>query len=216
MNRSMKCSTWSARGWAMTLGLLTAASSAQALYKFVGPDGKVTYTDRPPTETGKVQPLSSSGTPEGTESLPFELRQIAARYPVTLYTTGNCQACDAGRMQLRQRGVPYSERTVTTAEDTEAYTKLAGTADLPLLQIGNQQIRGYSQSEWSSYLDAAGYPKQSRLPNTYQFTAATPLVPPKPTPAPQAGTGAPTPATPQQGGTSPQPATGNAPPGFKF
>ncbi len=200
----------------MTLGLLAAASSAQALYKVVGPDGKVTYTDRPPVESNKVQPLGASGAPDSTESLPFELRQITARYPVTLYTTSNCQACDAGRILLRQRGIPYSEKSISTAEDVDAYTKLSGTSDLPLLQIGGQQIRGYSPSDWGSYLDAAGYPKQSRLPNTYQFAEGTPLVTPKPTPAPQAAASAPAPAAPAQGIAAPRPAAGNAPPGFKF
>lgn len=212
----MKSSTWSARGWALTLGLLAATSSAQALYKIVGPDGKVTYTDRPATESGKVAPLGSSGAPETSEALPFELRQVVSRYPVTLFTTSNCQACEAGRMQLRQRGVPFTEKTVTTAEDSEAYTKLAGTGDLPLLQIGSQQLRGYSTTEWGSYLDAAGYPKQSRLPASYQFAEATPLVPPKPTPAPQAATNARAAPAPEPTPASPPPAAGNAPPGFKF
>jgi hypothetical protein len=199
----------------MTLALLAAASPAQALYKVVGPDGKVTYTDRPPVESTKVQPLGASGAPDASESLPFELRQIASRYPVTLYTTGNCQACDAGRVQLRQRGVPYSEKTVSTPEDVEAYTKLSGSSDLPLLQIGLQQLRGYSPGEWSSYLDAAGYPKQSSLPNTYQYAAASPLVAPKPTPAPQqAAASAPVAAAPRP--APPPPPAGNAPPGFKF
>ena len=66
---------------------------AQALYKVVGPDGKVTYTDRPPSAAdGKITPLSSTGSAVAIDptELPLELRQVAARYPVTLYVVADC------------------------------------------------------------------------------------------------------------------------------
>ncbi|HWP20985.1 MAG TPA: glutaredoxin family protein [Burkholderiaceae bacterium] len=198
------------------LVLLAAWAPAHALYKVVGPDGKVTYTDRPPAES-RAQALGASGAPvEGGSALPFELRQIASRFPVTLYTTTNCQPCDAGRALLRQRGIPHAEKTVTTPEDSQAFASMTGSNQLPLVQIGQQQVRGFSSTEWSSYLDAAGYPKQSRLPPNFQFPAATPLVEAKAAPAaqpPQPSEPAPAaPATP----SAPPPAAGNAPPGFKF
>ena len=41
------------------------------------------------------------GRPAARLVLPFELRQVAAKYPVTLYTTtGVCDACSAGRQLL--------------------------------------------------------------------------------------------------------------------
>jgi len=46
-----------------------------------------------------------------------------------------------------------------------------------LLTIGGQSIKGYSDGEWTSYLDAAGYPKQSALPPSYRPAAAEPLSP---------------------------------------
>lgn len=206
--------------WALPacLSLLALAASlpAQALYKVVGPDGKVTYTDRPPTEQGRAQPLSpSGGTGSEAQPLPFELRQIASRYPVTLYTTSNCQACDAARSMLRQRGIPHAERTVTTQQDSQAYTQLTGGNELPMMQVGGQQVRGFSSTEWSSYLDAAGYPKQSRLPGSYTYAPATPMVAVQPAPAAQQPAAAPQ-ATPGPAAAAPPPPAGNAPPGFKF
>jgi hypothetical protein len=47
---------------------------------------------------------------------------------------------------------------------------------LPFVSIGGQQIKGYSDSEWNQFLDAAGYPAKSVLPATYRNPAATPLV----------------------------------------
>lgn len=203
------------------LALLWVLSPAHALYKVVGPDGKVTYTDRPPAHS-PAQALGAPGaSAETTSALPFELRQVASRFPVTLYTTANCQPCDAGRALLRQRGIPHVEKTVTTAEDSQALGKLTGANELPVVQIGQQQVRGFSSTEWSAYLDAAGYPKQSRLPAGYQFPAATPLVEVKSPAAPQAraqegqGDGS-AGASAQRPLPAPPPPAGNAPPGFKF
>jgi glutaredoxin len=157
--------------------LVVAAAAAHAqTYKVIGANGRVEYTDRPPA-TGKAQRMGDN-TPAGQDiELPFELRQVVLKYPVTLYTTNNCGPCDRGRSQLQQRGVPYTEKSVLTGEDSAALSRLEGSKELPVLRIGGQQIKGYSQEEWGSYLDAAGYPAQSKLPGGYKFGAATPLVP---------------------------------------
>lgn len=166
--------------WAPLIALL-AALPAHAQYKVVGADGKVTYTDRPPAaSTGKVTSLSSRGGVAGgptDAALPLELRQPAAKYPVTLYTVGGaCEPCESARQLLRQRGIPYSEKQVLSPEDSEALERLSGGRDAPTLAIGTQMMRGYAPAVWSSYLDAAGYPRESRLPASYQYAAATPVV----------------------------------------
>ena len=163
---------------AAPLAALLTALPAQALYKVVGADGKVTYTDRPPTSLvgNKVTALSTSGMAESDIALPLEVRQAATRFPVTLYTMGVCEPCDTARQLLRQRGIPHNEKLVATAEDGEALQRLSGGRDMPTLTIGAQALRGLSPEVWNSYLDSAGYPRESRLPANYQFPAATPLV----------------------------------------
>ena len=153
------------------------AFPAQALYKVVGPDGKVTYTDRPPTSlTGnKVTSLGASGTAQSDVALPLEVRQAATRFPVTLYTMATCEPCDAARLLLRQRGIPHTEKIVATPEDGDALQRLSGGRDAPTLTIGAQALRGMSAEIWNSYLDSAGYPRDSRLPPNFQFPPATPL-----------------------------------------
>jgi hypothetical protein len=77
---------------------------------------------------------------------------------------------------LTSRGVPFNERTVTTAEDAEALQRLAGESSLPFLTIGGQRLKGFSDSEWTQFLDAAGYPKTSALPSGYRNGLSGPLV----------------------------------------
>jgi len=165
---------------AMAASLPTDAG-AQQIFKIVGPDGRITFSDRQPADPAvKATPAtvvgmeSSGGTP--TASLPFEVRQAASRYPVTIYTAPGCTTCARGRALLQSRGVPFSEKTVSSKEDIEALTRLTGASTVPVLTIGSQQLRGVSDAEWTQFLDAAGYPKTSQLPPSYVPAPATPLV----------------------------------------
>jgi glutaredoxin len=177
---SKRPNTLAALGAALLVCLsASAGAQAQTVYRIVGSDGRVTFTDKPPVDSdqGKVASTGvGSAAAASASALPFELRQVAARYPVTLYSGPDCGPCAAGRSMLNSRGVPFSERSVTTAEDVAALKRLTGDASLPFLNIGAQRIKGYSDVEWTQYLDAAGYPKMSVLPPTYRQAAATPLV----------------------------------------
>ncbi len=164
--------------WLVLATGLVIATPSHALYKVIGPDGKVTYTDRAPgANEGRISPLGGRTVVAAAEVvMPVELRQAVSRYPVTLYTTsGACEPCDAARQFLRQRGVPYSEKQVLSAEDGEALQRLTGGLDAPTLAIGSQTLRGLAAEVWGSYLDSAGYPRDSRLPQGYQFPAPTPI-----------------------------------------
>ena len=158
---------------------LSCTAAAHAQFKVTGPDGKVTYTDREPSQPdGKVTSLGAKVPVQAAEpDLPFELRQIVAKYPATLYTiSGACEPCTSARQLLRQRGIPFDERQIISAEDSEALEKLSGAREAPTLALGSQILRGLAVDVWHSYLDAAGYPRESRLPSSYQYRAATPLV----------------------------------------
>lgn len=190
--------------------VVTLAAQAQ-VYRIVGPDGKVTFSDKPPanTQQGKV---STTGTgaaaaASNTGSLPFELRQVAGKYPVVLYTASGCNPCDVGRALLTSRGVPFTERTVITNEDRAALQRQMGDTSLPYLTVGGQRIRGMSESEWTQYLDAAGYPKTSALPAGYKNAPPSPLVAlPTSTPADRPAASA---AAAQEPVTTPTPPAAN-------
>ena len=175
----------SMRPWVAVASLLLSALPAHALFKVVGPDGKVTYSDRPPPgDTRAVQVNRDGSIASGDVSLPFALRQVMAKFPVTLYTASKCEACDMGRALLQRRGIPFSERTATTNEDKEVWEKVTGGQEAPVMKIGSQVLRGFTASTWEETLDVAGYSRQSQLPPNYKAAAALPLVEPKAAKAP--------------------------------
>lgn len=154
----------------LALALLAPAALAQ-VHRSVGPDGRVTYSDSP-ASAARAERSAASGA-----ALPFALRQAMQRYPVTLYGAAQCAPCDSGRQLLLRRGIPFSEKSVETATDVAALERLAGSRELPVLAIGTQQIKGFSDVDWNQYLDAAGYARTSQLPSDWQQPAATPLAP---------------------------------------
>ncbi|MDB5874304.1 MAG: glutaredoxin-like protein [Ramlibacter sp.] len=174
--------TASLMGLLALTGFGSTDANAQQIFRIVGPDGRVTFSDKAPTDPGvratagtALRMPAAGGT--DINALPLELRQAATRYPVTLYTASGCMPCGGGRALLSSRGVPFTEKTVSTNEDILALQRLSGGASsLPFLTVGGQQIRGYSEIEWTQFLDAAGYPKTSQLPANYSPAPPSPLV----------------------------------------
>ena len=208
---------------------LAAAAWGQTVYRSVGSDGKVVYADRPLGPDAKPLNLQAPGG-SGDNALPFALREVVKQFPVTLFTGVSCSPCDAGRTFLRQRGIPFAERTVTTQADIDALMKQLATNAVPALRVGGQVLKGFSDAQWAQYLDAAGYPAVSMLPAQYQAPAPTPMA--VPTAAPPAAQppdetaddsgGAPTgkpekPATPKVAPVAPAPRVDPAnPAGIRF
>ncbi|MDR2127607.1 MAG: glutaredoxin family protein [Burkholderiaceae bacterium] len=192
---------------AALLAFLIATAAQAQIYRATGPDGSTVFTDQPvpaAATTGAPRTATSGANASTTSgsALPYALAQIAQRYPVTLYTSDDCVPCTSGRNLLSNRGIPFTEKTVTTNNDIAAFTRLTGNNQLPALTIGGQRLNGYNDAEWSQYLDAAGYPKTSQLPASYRRPPPAPLAPAPATPV------APQPATTSNNADAPPPATG--------
>jgi glutaredoxin len=201
----------------LTFLLMAGAAQAQ-LYKWVGPDGKVTYSDTPPPSSARqVEQKSVAAGGNGSASLPFELAEATKAHPVSLYTTKDCPGCDQGRALLTARGIPFSEKTVTTSEDLARLRQAGGSGQLPLLRVGSNKLEGFLSGGWNDLLTAAGYPQSSQLPKNYRQQAPEPAAP-----APAKPAAGKTDARSKEAGHAARaaddlpPPTGNAPPGFRF
>ena len=117
----------------LLMTLACASAQAQGVYRIVGPDGKVTFSDRPPADASSAQPARAATEAAGAANgeLPYALRQVANRFPVTLYTGSDCTPCTSARNLLTSRGIPFTERTVSSNEDIAALQRLSGASSLP-------------------------------------------------------------------------------------
>lgn len=208
----------------LALGVLGAQPALAQVYRIVGPDGKVTFTDRAPADKvlapvgGAVAGAAGGGAGAvASANLPPQLRKAHSQYPVMLYTGQDCAPCDQARALLRQRGVPYTEKTVQSNADIEALKKLSGTAGVPFGRIGGQHLQGFSETEWTQYLDLAGYPKDSQLPPSYRHPPSSPLVAESPAAPPVVAPTPPSPASePSPADTVPAGPTPSNPAGIVF
>src|SRR5256885_2907389 len=86
-----------------------ALAQAQQVYRYTDPEGRVVYSDRPPSGAAKdVQPKRLSGNFIENDALPLAAREASQNYPVTLYTFACGQICTTAEALLNRRGIPYT------------------------------------------------------------------------------------------------------------
>lgn len=170
------------------LALAMSPLSAQAqMYKWIGADGKTVYSDTPPPANAKklgTKALDSVANISNVK-LPDTLAAAVAKNPVTFYSAPNCGACNEARTMLKQSGIPFFEKTITTTEDVNKLKQVSGDTQLPFMLINRTKFSGYESQEWRAGLSAAGYPETNILPKDYRYLDPEPAAPPPVTNAPQ-------------------------------
>ena len=167
------------------------------------------------TNNAGIWPDSATNYIQGTVGLPYELAEAVKNSPVKLYTTASCAPCDNGRKLLNARGIPFTEKVVSTKQDIEVISQITGDAQLPILTVGRNKQKGFEAGAWNAALTYAGYPASNQLPKNYSNgnveSAAT---------VAKAATENQSPKTESASAQTPSipsiPAAGNAPPGFRF
>jgi len=178
---------WTATG-AVTLIALIAASMAaaqmQQVYRYVDPEGRVVYSDKPPPPNARdpVAKRIGRNTIE-TSDLSFAAVMAQERYPVTLYTFGCGTVCDTASGLLNKRGVPHTVVDVGQSDGADKLKRLTGGLDAPALQVGDQYTTGYNENRWQTMLTDAGYPKTP--PPRAAPVGRAPAPPPEPSAATQ-------------------------------
>jgi glutaredoxin len=203
-----KCASMGARlAVVAALGIAAIASAqaiAQQMYRWVDKDGKIHYTQNPPprdaAKSVQQRRLSPGGPAEGSEQMPFEVRQAVANFPVTLFTTPDCtHGCNEVRELLNNRGIPHREISVTDEASTKTLKTMTGDIRVPVLLVGRSVEKGFEESALNNALDSAGYPRTSA------FAGKPPALP---SPKPAAKPAAPAEAPPQgTAGAPPTPAS---------
>ena len=150
--------------WLLVVALVSGATaaSAQTMYRYVDPTGRVVYSDQPPPPTAKdVEPKRLPQNVIETDPVPFAAREAAEKYPVTLYTF-DCEVCKQGEALLAKRGVPFKSVIVSEEAGHAKLVALTGQQSAPVLQVGEKQVMtGFNATRWNQLLDEAGYPKDA-------------------------------------------------------
>jgi len=139
---------------------VAATAQTQQVYRYVDPDGRVVYSDKPPPPNARDAQAKRVGqnTIE-TSDLSYSEVMAQERFPVTLYTFGCGTICDTASALLNKRGIPHTVVDVGQGDGADKLKRLTGGLDAPALQVGDQYATGFNESRWQTLLDDAGYPK---------------------------------------------------------
>ena len=142
----------------LSLALIMSAA-ADTVYKAVGPDGEMTYSDKPPsnrarTDTLEFRNLPSSPLPahvlrfreqleKSAEGRISAARTTPGEKPV-LFTANWCGHCKRAKSHLAAAQISYVEYDIENVDGMRAFVTAGGSGGIPLLVAGDRRIQGYS------------------------------------------------------------------------
>ncbi len=145
---------------AVLLGLLCMPTQAQ-VYKIVGPDGKVSYTDKPPEKGQKAQTLNLAAqpaTPVPAELLKLQEAMLKSadkraeenRNPSfdAFFTATWCGYCKQAKAYMAARNIQVPEFDIDTASGRQAFVNAGGGRGVPLLLWKGQRVQGFSAAAY--------------------------------------------------------------------
>jgi glutaredoxin len=147
---------------------LCSAAHAEKLYKVVGPDGKITYTDRPPEDgkskisTMEIQSAPSTPLPDAVLKYQAELQKsmqnrLAAAKEMgsigtpVLFSAAWCGYCTKAKAYLSAKKINYREVDIDTEDGAKSYFEAGGKTGIPLLVAGAKRQQGFSDASYDSF-----------------------------------------------------------------
>ncbi len=151
-------------GLLLACGLVAGGAAwAQTVYKSVGPDGKIVYSDQAPT-TGRLQKtmkfeLASSALPASAASYMEQFRKAHPDGPgpaatgkgVTLYSAVWCGYCRQAKAWLSGHGVTYRDVDIDAPGGMAALAQAnGGGTGVPVLVVDGKAMNGFSTSAYQA------------------------------------------------------------------
>jgi glutaredoxin len=145
--------------------LCNSAAFAQTVYKSIGPDGNVVYSDHPPAD-GKVDKtfnfveLPSSPVPDlpatsghASAKKAVPIQSVIAVDGVLMYSASWCGYCKRAKAYLAKNRIAYSSIDIDTADGRSSFQEV-GQGSVPLLFWGKRRIRGFTAEGYDAFFGA--------------------------------------------------------------
>jgi glutaredoxin len=144
--------------------LLSLGHANAAVYKAIGKNGKVDYTDEPPADATSAKELriqSYSGpAQQGALNAHEDWQAILKRPalsnsgppPIVMFSTDWCGYCKQARQYMRSKNIAFSDRDVEKDKSAQAQYARLGGRGVPYFVIGQLTLAGFSQDSFDATL----------------------------------------------------------------
>jgi glutaredoxin len=158
----------------LLLAMLPALAQADTVYKSVGPDGKIVYSDQPPAGDGKLEKtldihnLPATPMPASVERYREEmLKSMKSKLadagkpgksgvPV-LFMAQWCRFCKQAEAYMAERHIAYTAQDIDTPSGMRAMVEAGLSGGIPILLLNaqtGQKLRGYTKAAYDSVFGA--------------------------------------------------------------
>jgi len=143
-------------------------AQADTVYKSVGPDGGIIYSDRPPADSKIEKNLIFNDSPSSPlpeyvirykEELEKRLQKSSQEIKqpgdsVQLFIAQWCGYCRKAKAYLATRKIDYREYDIDTADGMQAFAQAGGGKGVPLLLWRGQRISGFTKANYDALFGA--------------------------------------------------------------
>ncbi len=148
--------------WFLILLVIPGTALTETMYKSVGPDGRVSYSDSAPANGTVEKTLTFTNLPatplpasviryrqELQKSLQNRLSSSAksreSREGVQLFAAAWCGYCRKAKSYLAEKNIAYHEYDIDTPDGQLAFAQIGTGSGIPLLLWQGKQTRGFSR-----------------------------------------------------------------------
>lgn len=136
---------------------LSLSAGAETLYKSIGPDGRIVYSDRPPVDQRTVKTLSVMTLPASrVPTSPGSPSQAAnpgllGGDGVMLFSADWCGYCRKAKSYLADKHIAYREFDIDTPDGRAAYSQAGGGGSVPLLLFQGRKVQGFDKAGYDAF-----------------------------------------------------------------
>ncbi len=114
------------------------------VYKIIGADGRISYTDKPPESTSgekteKLKLQTYAGDPVVSSS-------NSAVKRVVIISAEWCGVCTRAKAYMRSHKIDFEEWDIDKSNFARAKMKEHGAKGVPLILVGKQKMVGFSEA----------------------------------------------------------------------
>jgi glutaredoxin len=154
---------------ALALLLAPALVHADTVYKSVGPDGRVVYSQEPPAgnrleKTMTFTNLPSTPLPASVIRYQDEMQKSMkkrfadsgslASLPV-LFSAAWCGYCKQAKAYLADKRIAFQEYDIDTPDGVQRFVESGGGRGVPVLLWNSQRVQGFSRPAYDALFKAS-------------------------------------------------------------